>query len=152
MMDADFGFDDTVGKKEIEIDGLLVNEETTMKIGFNEVNNLCRMIFKPFANQETMLRKHYASYQYFPVYPPLDTFVETKFAFRGAKMFPNKFKNIFVAETTFPSLPAMRNSIAEILIVEDRMTHILTPYIWNSPEQEKPGPPTLERRNLQICN
>ena len=53
MMDADFGFDDTIGKKEIDIDGLLVNEETTVKIGFNEVNNLkclSRMIFKPFAN------------------------------------------------------------------------------------------------------
>lgn len=38
MMDADFGFDDTVGKKEIDIDGLLVNEEMTVKIGFNEVS------------------------------------------------------------------------------------------------------------------
>ena len=96
-----------------------------------------------------MLRKHHASYQYFPVYSPLDTFVETKFAFRGAKMFPNKFKNIFVAETTFPSLPAMRNSIAEILIVEDRMTHILTPYIWNSPRARKTrSPPRLKG---EIC-
>jgi hypothetical protein len=37
MMDDDFGFDDTVGKKEIELDGLLLNEKLTAKIGFNEV-------------------------------------------------------------------------------------------------------------------
>ena len=30
---------------------------------------------------------------------------ETKFASQEAKMFPNKFRNIFVAETMFPSLP-----------------------------------------------
>ena len=30
---------------------------------------------------------------------------ETKFVFQEAKMFPNKFKNIFVAEAMFPSLP-----------------------------------------------
>ena len=29
---------------------------------------------------------------------------ETKFASQEAKMFPNKFRNIFVAETMFPSL------------------------------------------------
>ena len=29
---------------------------------------------------------------------------KTKFAFQEAKLFPNKFRNIFVAETTFPSL------------------------------------------------
>ena len=30
---------------------------------------------------------------------------ETKFASQEAKMFPSKFRNIFVAETMFPSLP-----------------------------------------------
>ena len=30
---------------------------------------------------------------------------ETKFASQEAKMFPNKFRNIFVAETILPSLP-----------------------------------------------
>ena len=30
---------------------------------------------------------------------------ETKFASQEAKMFPNKFRNIFVVETIFPSLP-----------------------------------------------
>ena len=30
---------------------------------------------------------------------------ETKFASQEAKMFPNKFRNIFVAETMFPGLP-----------------------------------------------
>jgi hypothetical protein len=37
MMDEDFGFDDTVGKKEIDIDGLLVNDKMTANIAFNEV-------------------------------------------------------------------------------------------------------------------
>ena len=31
--------------------------------------------------------------------------METKFASQEAKMFPNKFRNIFVAETMFRSLP-----------------------------------------------
>ena len=31
--------------------------------------------------------------------------VETKFAPQEAKMFPKKFRNIFVVETMFPSLP-----------------------------------------------
>ena len=30
---------------------------------------------------------------------------ETKFASQEAKMFPNKFRNIFVAKTMFPGLP-----------------------------------------------
>ena len=30
---------------------------------------------------------------------------ETKFASQEAKMFPNKFRNIFVGETMFPILP-----------------------------------------------
>ena len=34
---------------------------------------------------------------------------ETKLIFREAKMFPNKFRNIFVAETMFPSLPKTGN-------------------------------------------
>lgn len=37
MMDADFGFDDLVGKKEIDVDRLLENEKMDVKIGFNEV-------------------------------------------------------------------------------------------------------------------
>ena len=37
MMDEDFGFDGTVGKKEIDIDGLLVNDKMTANIAFNEV-------------------------------------------------------------------------------------------------------------------
>ena len=56
------------------------------------------------------MRKHYVSYQCFPVCPPRETLLrkqnwETKFASQEAKMFPNKFGNIFVAETMFPSLP-----------------------------------------------
>ena len=43
----------------------------------------------------------------FPCLPTSGNIVaETKFAFQEAKMFPNKFRNIFVAETMFPSLPA----------------------------------------------
>ena len=42
----------------------------------------------------------------FPSLPTTGNIVaETKFASREAKMFPNKFRNIFVAETMFPSLP-----------------------------------------------
>ena len=42
----------------------------------------------------------------FPCLSPLGNIaVETNFATQGAKMFPNKFRNIFVAETIFPSLP-----------------------------------------------
>ena len=48
MMDADFGFDDLVGKKEIDIDGLLVNEEMTVNLGFNEVNDLACLKKKEF--------------------------------------------------------------------------------------------------------
>ena len=36
---------------------------------------------------------------------PGNIVAETKFASREAKMFPDKFRNIFVAETMFPSLP-----------------------------------------------
>ena len=43
-MDEDFGFDDTVGKKEIDIDGLLVNEKMTTKIRFSEVNVQYKML------------------------------------------------------------------------------------------------------------
>ena len=32
-------------------------------------------------------------------------FAETKFASQEAKIFPKKFRNIFVTETIFPSLP-----------------------------------------------
>ena len=46
------------------------------------------------------MRKHYVSY------PTSGNIVaEAKFAFQEAKMFPKKFRNIFVAETMFPSLP-----------------------------------------------
>ena len=42
----------------------------------------------------------------FPCLPTSGNIVaETKFASWEAKMFPNKFRNILVAETTFPSLP-----------------------------------------------
>ena len=42
----------------------------------------------------------------FPRLPTLGNIVaETKFASQEAKMFPKKFRNIFVAETMFPSLP-----------------------------------------------
>ena len=42
----------------------------------------------------------------FPCLPtPGNIVVETKFASWEAKMFPDKFRNIFVAETMFPSLP-----------------------------------------------
>ena len=42
----------------------------------------------------------------FPCLPTSGNIVaETKFASREAKMFPNKFRNIFVAETMFPSFP-----------------------------------------------
>ena len=36
---------------------------------------------------------------------PGNIVAETKFASQEAKMFPNKFRNILVAETMFPSLP-----------------------------------------------
>ena len=32
-------------------------------------------------------------------------YAKTKFASQEAKMFPNKFRNIFVKETMFPGLP-----------------------------------------------
>ena len=46
----------------------------------------------------------------FPINVPLfaylgDIVAETKFSSQEAKVFPNKFRNIFVAETMFPSLP-----------------------------------------------
>ena len=41
----------------------------------------------------------------FPCLLTSENVVETKFASQEAKMFPNKFRNIFVAETMFPSLP-----------------------------------------------
>ena len=37
--------------------------------------------------------------------PTSGNVAETKFATQEATMFPNKFRNIFVAETMFPSLP-----------------------------------------------
>ena len=41
----------------------------------------------------------------FPSLPTLGNIVaETKFASQEAKMFPNKFRNIFAAETIFPDL------------------------------------------------
>ena len=46
----------------------------------------------------------------FPCLPtPGNIVAETKFASWEAKMFPDKFRNIFVAETMFPSLPATGN-------------------------------------------
>jgi hypothetical protein len=47
------------------------------------------------------------------MFPSLSTpgnVAETKFASREAKIFPNKFRNIFVAETMFPSLPTCSNT------------------------------------------
>ena len=42
----------------------------------------------------------------FPCLPTSGNIVaETKFASQEAEMFPNRFRNIFVAETMFPSLP-----------------------------------------------
>ena len=42
----------------------------------------------------------------FPCLPTSGNIVaEAKFAFQEAKIFPNKFRNIFVVETMFPSLP-----------------------------------------------
>ena len=42
----------------------------------------------------------------FPCLPTSRNIVaDTKFTFHEAKMFPNKFRNIFVVETMFPSLP-----------------------------------------------
>ena len=42
----------------------------------------------------------------FPCLPTSGKIVaETKFASQEAKMFPKEFRNIFVAETMFPSLP-----------------------------------------------
>ena len=44
----------------------------------------------------------------FPCLPtPGNIVAETKFASREAKMFPNKFRNIFVAETMFPKFPSL---------------------------------------------
>ena len=44
--------------------------------------------------------------QMFPCLPTSGNIVaETKFPSQEAKMFPNKFRNISVAETMFPSLP-----------------------------------------------
>ena len=41
----------------------------------------------------------------FPCLPTLGNIVaESKFASQEAKMFPNKFRNIFTAEAIFPSL------------------------------------------------
>ena len=42
----------------------------------------------------------------FPCLPTSENIVaKTKFASQEAKMFPNKFRNIFVKETMFPGLP-----------------------------------------------
>ena len=40
MMDEDFGWDDTVGRIELEVDDLLVNTRTTDKIAISEVGLL----------------------------------------------------------------------------------------------------------------
>ena len=55
-------------------------------------------------------RKHCCGNIMFPVNVSLfslseNIVAETKFASKEAKMFPNKFRNIFVAETMFPSCP-----------------------------------------------
>ena len=43
----------------------------------------------------------------FPCLPTSGNIVaETQFASQEEKMFPNKFRNIFVAETMFPGLPS----------------------------------------------
>ena len=58
----------------------------------------------------SLLTSAVLAYQCFlPMFPCLPTsgniVAETKFASQEAKMFPNKFRNIFVAETMFDSLP-----------------------------------------------
>ena len=40
MMDEDFGWDDTVGRIELEVDDLLVNTRITDKIAISEVGLL----------------------------------------------------------------------------------------------------------------
>lgn len=37
MMDADFGFDDKIGKKELDLDGLPLNTKIAKTIAFNAV-------------------------------------------------------------------------------------------------------------------
>ena len=39
MMDEDFGYDDTVGKKEIDVDMIMENQEVTMNLSLSEVGN-----------------------------------------------------------------------------------------------------------------
>ena len=60
----------------------------------------------PWANQETLLRKHYVSYQRFPVCPPRQTLLGKKIpSMQLAAMFSKKFKNILVAQAVFASCP-----------------------------------------------
>jgi hypothetical protein len=79
---------------------------------------------------------------------------ETKFAFRDAKMFPNKFKNIFVVETMFSSLPtcSQPNRHAQDYIHGRKMmvhhvSNILDQFTPNVPTAMLPSLPTLE--NMQ---
>ena len=57
-----------------------------------------------YALRKAMLRKH-VSYQYFRAYPPRETLLRKQNLLnKEAKMFPNKIKNIFGAETMFPCI------------------------------------------------
>ena len=62
-------------------------------------------MYKALGKLKTLLRKnHFLSM--FPFLPTTGNIVaETKLAIQKAKMFLNKFINIFVAETMLPSLP-----------------------------------------------
>ena len=54
MMDDDFGSDDTVGKKEIDLDGLLLNEKMTTKIDMNEVNCMNKYLNRRFDSRQRL--------------------------------------------------------------------------------------------------
>lgn len=46
MMDEDFGFDDTVGKEELEVDHILLHTKITAKIAFSEVRSIISFMWK----------------------------------------------------------------------------------------------------------
>jgi hypothetical protein len=54
MMDDDFGYDDTVGKNEIDLDGLLLNEKMTTKIDINEVNCMNKYLNRRFDSRQRL--------------------------------------------------------------------------------------------------
>ena len=60
------------------------------------------------------LKKHYCGNIMFPIFLCLSTSgnidAETKFAYQKAKVFPNKSRNIFVADTMF----SRRNSVQDV--------------------------------------